>query len=269
MRKTAVFTASFDPVTVSEIQAIRALMKKEHIHTGYLYVKSEGILERKRRMFLVSLAVKAYRHLSVCDELPEGIPVYTLAEDSEQEVRNGNFRAAARGIRRALNDHGDYYQEILDHLCKPSRAAHARSTAELCRKLAKAHGVNEKTAYFAGLLHDITKNADAGVQQKIMRIYYPELMHYHPNVWHSFTAVNKLRDDLCIHDRQFLNAVFTHTLGDGESNLSRILYIADKTEPTRSWDCSREVELAMKNLKAGRDLVYQEAQEYMEREKHV
>ena len=68
-----------------------------------------------------------------------------------------------------------------------------------------------------------------------------------------------------IEDRKILDAIRQHTLGDCTGPLSKILYIADKIEPTRGYDVSKETELAMKDLDAAFALVYREAEEYRER----
>jgi nicotinate-nucleotide adenylyltransferase len=60
-----------------------------------------------------------------------------------------------------------------------------------------------------------------------------------------------------------LNAIWHHTLGDGQSDLDRILYIADKIEPTRGYDTSAELALSLKNLKQGAQLVKARQQSYL------
>jgi nicotinate-nucleotide adenylyltransferase len=45
-----------------------------------------------------------------------------------------------------------------------------------------------------------------------------------------------------------------------------ILYIADKTEPTRGYDSTKEIALSMKDLAVGFALVKQEAAEWLKKE---
>ena len=68
-----------------------------------------------------------------------------------------------------------------------------------------------------------------------------------------------------IQDEIILGAVKAHTLGTVRNDYDRILYIADKIEPTRGYDVSKEAELAMRDLKEAFALVFRESEQYRER----
>ena len=60
-----IIEASFDPVTVEMVQAIRNLMKQEGIHEVYVQPCNEGILSVEQRVRLLRLAFASYRHIHV------------------------------------------------------------------------------------------------------------------------------------------------------------------------------------------------------------
>ena len=99
--------------------------------------------------------------------------------------------------------------------------------------------------------------------QELLAIYYPEGLQYDPKVWHSFTAPFFIQKYLCLHDHQTLNAIWHHTLGDGKSDYDAILYIADKIEPLRGYDASKEWEVSRISLQKGARYVLQKAKAYI------
>ena len=61
-----------------------------------------------------------------------------------------------------------------------------------------------------------------------------------------------------------LHSVFDdHTLGDGKSDYDAILYIADKIEPLRGYDASKEWEVSRISLQKGAQYVLQKAKAYI------
>ena len=99
--------------------------------------------------------------------------------------------------------------------------------------------------------------------KELLAIYYPEGLQYDPKVWHSFTAPFFIQKYLCLHDHQTLNAIWHHTLGDGKSDYDAILYIADKIEPLRGYDASKEWEVSRISLQKGARYVLQKAKAYI------
>jgi predicted HD superfamily hydrolase involved in NAD metabolism len=263
--RTAVLILPFDPVTRSEIRAARALVRQEHLSMLCLCPAEEGVLPRKQRLALLQAAVRPYRKLRAADApAKNGRRLDADGLDGEEAlVRSGSFDRAAAGTVGMLLAQKAYLDPILDACCPGHRADHSRSVAEVCVTLAKAHGIDPGLAWQAGMLHDITKHMDPDEAEAIMRICWPGQMSLSPKIWHCFTAVTWLRQNLGLHDERVLNAIWHHTLGDGQSDLDRILYIADKIEPTRGYDTSAELALSLKNLKQGAQLVKARQQSYL------
>lgn len=110
---------------------------------------------------------------------------------------------------------------------------HCHNTMEEAKKLARHYGVNEEKAIIAGLLHDcgkkITKN---------------------DNLTHSRIGRNIAAEEFNIHDEEILNAIMYHTTGrEDMTMLDKIIFIADKIEPTRDYENVEELrKVAYENI---------------------
>ncbi|MBR2770192.1 MAG: bis(5'-nucleosyl)-tetraphosphatase (symmetrical) YqeK [Solobacterium sp.] len=260
--------APFDPVTQKELEELRRLRKEGGYSLVLAVVKGEGILSREEREQLLSLALKPYRHMHVSEEVHGDL--HGLSEDflkDEEKVRSGYFLQAARGIRKILAEKPYYWEAAVDLSCTKHRAGHSREVAKLSKELAQFHHLDDFLAWEAGLLHDITKAWSKEKGEEILKVYAPEILEYPAPVYHSYTAPVFLKTAMGIQNHQVLHAIETHTLGTGRSPLDEILYIADKIEPTRGYDATKETELAKRDLDAAFELVFQEAAQYREKEK--
>ena len=251
--------AAFDPISQSELVYLKQYRQNHQLRDLYVGIKKEGILPYEVRKELVRTVLLPYRHLHVSEETEgEEIP-----ETDEESIRSGLFYLAARGIKKYLLENGLYFEEIVRHRCKERRAQHSLSVAATAVKLARMHGCDERRAWQAGMLHDVTKAWSEEEHEKLLKIYDPGKLTYESPVWHSFTAVYWLRENTGIHDQKILNAIFCHTLGNGKSDLDHILYIADKIEPNRKYDTSVYWQIAGRSLREAADKVHYDAKQYI------
>ncbi|NCB33342.1 MAG: HD domain-containing protein [Erysipelotrichia bacterium] len=264
------FHLSADPITQKELEEMLRYIREKHISLGVIRLNEKGILDRAIREKLVNAAIRPYRRLRLVNqEHAFSYPAVEIDSSEEALVREGQFRLAAKGTAGLLNDAGCYYEEIVDAQCSSHRSAHSRSCAALCRELAEAHGLDGNRAWRMGMLHDITKKKDAEWGRSLLAVYDPEKLPLSPKVWHSFTAPIVLKQDLCLKDCGILHAIYHHTLGDGSSDLDRILYIADKCERTRGYDTEKEIRMACRNLKQGAELVKEEQKTYLREKENL
>ena len=250
----------FDPVSQKDLQYILEYRRTERISDLFLCVRGEGILSAEKRRFLLERAVRPYRRIHVLAGDCEG---HEMEPADEEKIRGGEFRLAAKGIRKILIEEGLYFENICDTMCKPSRAVHSRGVAQTAAHLAEVHRLDVRKAYNTGLLHDITKRMSDEEGQKIIALYKPEWLSISPKVWHSYTAVVWLKQNMGLRDHAVLSAIEHHTLGDGCSDLDHILYIADKIEPGRGYDTSKQMKAAEKDLKSAQLMIREESRAYI------
>lgn len=264
-----VVEGSFDPITESEICALKELHRTHH-EDVFVQIREDGaVLGYPERMCLVQKAAAPYRHLQIIAGYEGKVIDFSNYAQDEKQVREGMFRKAAYGTRKTIFANGYYFQTAAEAMCSPHRYEHSIRVAETARLIAERQGVDPDQAYQAGMLHDITKAMSHEEGAHILTYYRPEWLAYSDKIWHSFTAVIWMKQNMDYYDDAILNAIEHHTLGDSHSRLALIIYIADKIEPGRGYDTSRHMELACHNLRACSELIHQESIEYRKNKEGV
>ena len=131
-------------------------------------------------------------------------------------------------------------------LVKPSRYAHSVSTAEMAERMCIEYGENPRLGYLAGLVHDICKDFDS---KRLLALAkqdgnpISDIEMDKKSLLHGRAASVFLQTEYGITNGQLLEAVQNHTFGaPGMSNLGKILYAADKIEPTRPHVSNERIE---------------------------
>lgn len=121
-----------------------------------------------------------------------------------------------------------------------SRYAHSVRVAEYARHLAKEYkeeGVSPALAYFTGLAHDICKKCSDEELVKLVEadgLGIDNVEKTRLNLLHGRAAAIVLQKKFGINDESVLKAAAFHTFGyEGIDALGKIIYIADKIEPSR------------------------------------
>lgn len=142
------------------------------------------------------------------------------------------------------------YKRILRGKLDDYRFLHSLNVAESARVLACKYGADEEKAYFAGLVHDIMKNATEEEQLQIMEkggIILSQTEKNNPKLWHAMAGECYLRTEMGLTDKEILSSVRYHTTGKaGMSLLDKIVYIADYISAERNYpdvDTMRELAL--------------------------
>lgn len=120
------------------------------------------------------------------------------------------------------------------------RYNHSLGVASAAKKLAERYGENPEKAYFAGLLHDITKNTPKPEQLKIIekgKVTLTDDEMRNPKLWHAISGSIYIRDEMNVTDEDIISAVRYHTTGrDNMTLLGKIIYIADFISEERTFD---------------------------------
>lgn len=146
----------------------------------------------------------------------------------------------ARMDRERINQ-----KELLDQLdqyIKPrlteKRYRHTMGVVETAVSLAQKYGADETKAHIAALFHDACKNLDIEEMNSLVEQYQiGEVYIDKPQLAHSKLAAAIIQDRFGIDDPEILNAISYHTTGRANmSLLEKILYVADATEPNRTYE---------------------------------
>lgn len=142
---------------------------------------------------------------------------------------------------------------IIEEKLSKNRFIHSCNVADVAVKLAKQYGVDEETAYLAGLLHDYAKGLSGDMLLKIAEengLIEDEIEYLIPDILHATVGAFLLKKDGLIDNKEILQAVQNHTLGALEmTDLDKIIFLADMIEPGRDYPTMDRLHcLAFKNL---------------------
>lgn len=125
------------------------------------------------------------------------------------------------------------------------RYNHSIRVANLAKNYANIFGENEQKAYIAGLLHDCGRILDKDKLLEKSERYGLEITVLEENntdLLHSHLGAEIAKDKYHILDKDILDAIRYHTTGRRNmSNLEKIIYLADYTEPIRNFNGVDEV----------------------------
>jgi nicotinate-nucleotide adenylyltransferase len=122
-------------------------------------------------------------------------------------------------------------------MVSPSRFLHSRAVAALSWELCLRFGQDPDRGYLAGIAHDIAKSMGEDELRRFAKKDgkpISRLERKKPSLLHSRAGAVLLRERFGVGDEEVLAAVRVHTLGSSVMGpLEKIVYIADKIEPTR------------------------------------
>ena len=136
--------------------------------------------------------------------------------------------------------------KVVKSMVKPSRYEHSVSTAEMAERMCSEYGENPRLGYLTGLVHDICKDFD---HKKLLALAkqdgnpITDIEMDKKSLLHCRAAAIFLASEYGITDDKVLEAVRNHVFGaPGMSILGKILYAADKSEPTRPFITTEHIE---------------------------
>lgn len=133
----------------------------------------------------------------------------------------------------------DKFKEILRERLNEHRYYHSLCVADEAKRLAVLYGGDTEKCYLAGLLHDITKNAEKSEHLHFFETFGIMLSDVEKNaekLWHAMSGSGYLKHVLGIDDEEILDAVRYHTTAKANMSLTaKILYLADFTSKDRDY----------------------------------
>lgn len=146
-------------------------------------------------------------------------------------------------------------EEIVKNTLSEKRFNHSKGVAKRAAELASIYGEDIEIAKKIGIAHDIAKEMpkeEALIYAKENKIVFDEIEKNEKSLWHS-----KLGAAIAVEKFGFTEdmaeAITYHTTGNINMNtMDKIIYIADKTDETRTIiDRNEAVEISNNNLDEG------------------
>ena len=95
--------------------------------------------------------------------------------------------------------------------------------------------------------------------------HYKEYSDLPKFAYHQFASEYLAKTEFAVVDKDILEAIKFHATGkDNMCQLAKIIYAADKIEPTRGFDSSELIKRMMENVDSGFKIVLQANKEFLE-----
>ena len=175
-------------------------------------------------------------------------PIEISSTDVRERVRLGQdvTDVVGEAVARCISERGLYTdaytsaRRLLREKLGDYRLRHSFCVADSARMLAERYGADPEKAYFAGLLHDVMKDAPREAQKKTIEdggAVLTDAENGNPKLWHAMAGEAYLRTQMGVRDADVLNAVRYHTTGRANmSLLEKILYVADYLSADREYN---------------------------------
>lgn len=171
---------------------------------------------------------------------------------SSSEIRELHSVCVKEEVLRYIEENNLYFIAKIRSYIKASRFRHSLSVARLAYRLAKLHQLDAQKAYIAAILHDIAKGINNEDSLVLMKQFYPQYLGIGSYSYHQFLGEIIVKRDFLILDEEILGAIKYHTTGRPNMNwLDKVVYVADKVDPTRGYDSSRLIKAAEEGLNKG------------------
>lgn len=162
-----------------------------------------------------------------------------------------------------LYNHLFIYDEIYK-MMTPKRYSHTVSVALTAIDIAVANKICPKTAFIGSILHDIGKDVKESVQKEVMEKHFKNHIEEESVVYHQFIGAKIAEEKFGIYNKDILDAIKYHTTGKKDmSDCAKIVYCADKIEPTRGYDSKYLIDACKTDLRAGFLYVLEENMKFL------
>ncbi|MEA5017464.1 MAG: bis(5'-nucleosyl)-tetraphosphatase (symmetrical) YqeK [Erysipelotrichaceae bacterium] len=261
MKRIAVFSGVFDPITIKDTQDALKLLKSHQIDkVAFKVIKDHPYYQD--RINMVKLAIKPYRRLCLYDEKLSDV-TYIDFDLTETSNKIDDFNDIKRSVKHYILQNELYIKDILKRRLSKKRYEHVNSAAVLAVTLAKHYNINTNSAYLAAILHDYTKELSTEKQTALMKIYYPEKLDKHPKTYHQYTAMTLVKQDFGIYQQDIIDAIGNHVNGTDHKRLSKIIYCVDKIDDTRKIDNTFIKALCFKDIDKAYMMIKEKQEQYL------
>lgn len=189
---------------------------------------------------------------------------------SSTEIRNMNgLDYLNRDVLRYIEDNRLYYFNIISKYIKDKRIKHSISVANLAYVIALKNNIkNPIRAYIAGLVHDIGKEIPLDESESLMKEHFKEYSDLPLFAYHQFLGTIIAKKEFKVVDEEIIDAIMFHATGKANmSPLGKIIYAADKIEPTRGFDSSALIKSCMDDYEKGFVEVLKANKEFLTKKK--
>ena len=224
------------------------LIGTDHVNAFHKWKEAEELSKLAKIIFfarpnyqLDEENVKKYQMIQIVGE---------LKDISSTDIRSLKSLELPKPVIDYIISNNLYFVPKIRSFLKEKRFNHTVSVANLAYDIAVKHNLdNPCNVFIAGLLHDIGKEVD---QEPIMKEFYKEYMDLPKLIYHQFTGEYLAKKEFGVVDKDILEAIKYHTTGnENMCTMAKIIYAADKIEPTRGFDSKDLIYAMMEDIDKG------------------
>ncbi len=173
-------------------------------------------------------------------------------EVSSTAIRHGENIDVPSPVLEYLVRNKLYFSGQIAKRMSNKRYLHSVEVAKLSRLIALSNNLDPLPAFLAGLYHDIGKEVPEAKTMAIMEKYYAKYLDLPAWSYHSFVGEYISKKEFNVTNKDILRAIRFHTTAGAKmKKLDKILYAADKIEPTRDFDSSELIAAMLANVDQG------------------
>lgn len=195
-----------------------------------------------------------------------------LSNTSSTDIREMRSVDLPLFVLKYILDHDLYFSKLVHKYYSYERYRHVCSsalTACLIAMMNEDVHIDYYKAFVASYLHDLGKEVKSNVQEEIMMTKFYEFNDIPSYAWHQFVGRYLAMKDFYIDDEDILNAIEYHCTGRANmSLLEKVVYCADKIEPTRDYDTREMLDVCNRDIEEGFLFVLNENKKHIESKKN-
>lgn len=172
--------------------------------------------------------------------------------ESSTAFKEGKLDMVDKEVLKYISREGLYLKQIVKNYMSKKRYEHTCSVARLAAEFAKNNGLDEKKAYIAGMLHDVAKEMDKKRALELMKIHFSKYVNKPETIYHQWLSAYMAKHDFLIDDEEILQAIMNHTTASPQmAPLDMCVYCADKLDPLRGYDSSKQITTCNEDIVKG------------------
>ncbi len=199
------------------------------------------------------------------------LPIYKMPIQASA-IRNGTHLYTTKRVLSYIGLHKLYFCKEIASMMKESRYLHSLSVAKTAFEIARHNPgleLDPTVAFQAGIFHDCGKDIAVDDQRKIVEEHFPSYLPCPDFALHQFVGSHLAKEKFHIDNEEVLSSIMYHCTGKGDmSALEKLIYSADKVEPTRQFKTRRCRLACYENLEKGFVLTLKDQMRYFE-EKNI
>ena len=189
-----------------------------------------------------------------------------ITEESSSRFLSGHYKDVESKVKHYIGINKFYLEEIAKNTLSVERYKHSLYAAKFGADLSKHLKLDSKKAYYACLLHDITKEWDVDKQRSFLTYFLVDETKLENHELHQVTGSIWLKKFFALKDPEITNAIGKHTtLSLDLSPMDKLVFMADKLCLGRKWDGIQNIrKLCFEDFDLAFSLTVQKTKEFIE-----